>query len=113
MNPVELLDRALQRGAGSGHAPRTVRALVAIADEVTDALGSTRLGQAERDRIYARSLAMLEAAVDEQRRGWQDALRGRRAAPALIGGAALTIGAAAVGWALLHGRRHPGHAAAA
>ena len=49
---------------------------------------------------------MLEAAVDEQRRGWQSVLRLRRPAPLLVGGAAaLTIGAAALGWALLHGRR--------
>ncbi len=48
---------------------------------------------------------MLESAVDEQRRGWQRVLRLRRPAPVLVGGAAaLTLGAAALGWALLHGR---------
>ncbi len=70
------------------------------------ALASSRLSRADQDRIYARSLAMLEAAVDEQRRGWQRVLRVRRPAPVLVGGAAaLTLGAAALGWALLHGRR--------
>ena len=44
--------------------------------------------------------------MDEQRKGWQRALRLRRPAPMLVGGAAaLTIGAAAIGWAVLHGRR--------
>ncbi len=80
---------------------------------MAQALTSSRLSRADHDRIYARSLAMLEAAVDEQRRGWQRVLRVRRPAPVLVGGAAaLTIGAAALGWALLHGRRSHQPAAA-
>jgi hypothetical protein len=83
-----------------------VRELLAIAAEVAEALAAARLTRAEQDRIYARSLAMLEDAVHEQRRGWQRLLRVERPAPVLMGGAAaLTLGAAAVGWAVLHGRR--------
>lgn len=77
-----------------------------MADEVADALGSMRLSRAEQERIYTRSLALLEMAVHEQRRGWQRVLRLERRAPLLVGGAAaLTLGAAALGWAVLHGRR--------
>jgi hypothetical protein len=80
--------------------------LVTLAAVVADALASARLTGAEQDRIYARSLALLEEAVREQRRGWQRVLRLERSAPVLVGGAAaLTIGAAAIGWAVLHGRR--------
>jgi hypothetical protein len=99
------LDRALE-GATGRRVPASVRGLVDIAAEVAQALTSSSLSRADQDRIYARSLAMLEAAVDEQRKGWQRVLRARRPAPVLLGGAAaLTIGAAAIGWAVLHGRR--------
>jgi len=65
------------------------------------------------DEQRSRSLSLLEEAVDEQRRGWQRALRVHRRAPVLVGGAAaLTIGAAAIGWAVLHGRRSHAPAAA-
>ena len=105
MTTADILDRALDGGSGR-RTPASVRGLVDIAGEVAQALTSSRLSRADQDRIYARSLAMLEAAVDEQRRGWQRVLRGQRPAPVLVGGAAaLTIGAAALGWALLHGRR--------
>ncbi len=103
MTTADILDRALE---GGERVPSSVRGLVEIAGEVAAALTSSRLSRADQDRIYARSLAMLEAAVDEQRRGWQRVLRLQRPAPVLVGGAAaLTIGAAALGWALLHGRR--------
>ncbi len=106
MNPVDMLDRVLDQGDGDRGIPASVRGLVDVATEVAEALASSRLSRADQDRIYARSLAMLEAAVDEQRRGWQRALRLRRPVPLLVGGAAaLTIGGAALGWALLHGRR--------
>jgi hypothetical protein len=102
---ADILDRALDGGSGR-RVPASVRGLVDIAGEVAQALTSPHLSRADQDRIYARSLAMLEAAVDEQRRGWQRVLRVQRPAPVLVGGAAaLTIGAAALGWALLHGRR--------
>ncbi|MBJ7593724.1 MAG: hypothetical protein JF886_02495 [Candidatus Dormibacteraeota bacterium] len=105
MNPAEILDRALEAGATGRTAPASVRGLLDVATEVAQALTASRLSRADHDRIYARSLAMLEAAVDEQRRGWQRALHPHRPAPVLIGGAALTLGAAALGWAVLHGRR--------
>lgn len=108
MNPVDILDRALQRDDLSDNTtPASVRALLAVATEVTEALASARLTRAEQDRIYARSLAMLEDAVHSQRRGWRRALDLDRPRPAIVGGAAaaLTIGAAAIGWAVLHGRR--------
>jgi len=70
-----------------------------MAAEVADALGSVRLSRAEQEQIYARSLALLEEALHEQRRGWQRVLRVERRAPVLVGGAAaLTLGAAAIGW---------------
>jgi hypothetical protein len=105
VNTADILDRVLD-GADSRRVPASVRSLVDLATEVAQALASSRLSRADQDRIYARSLAMLEAAVEEQRRGWQRALHVRRPAPILVGGAAaLTLGAAALGWALLHGRR--------
>jgi hypothetical protein len=108
---ADILDRALE--GGGRRTPASVRGLVDIAAEVAQALTSSRLSRADQDRIYARSLAMLEAAVDEQRKGWQRVLRLQRPAPILVGGAAaLTIGAAALGWALLHGRRSHQPAAA-
>jgi len=105
VNPADMLDRALE-GDRVTRPPAAVRGLLDIATEVAEALMAVRLSRADQDRIYARSLAMLESAVDEQRRGWQRALHVRRPAPVLVGGAAaLTIGAAAIGWAVLHGRR--------
>jgi hypothetical protein len=112
MNPVDALERALERG-GSDGAPSSIRALARIAAEVADALADVRLDGTDRERIYARSLALLEEAVHEQRRGWQRALRLRGPAPALLGGAALTLGAAAIGWAVIHGRRTGSRAIAA
>ncbi len=110
MTTADILDRALE---GGGRIPASVRGLVDIAAEVAEALTSSRLSRADQERIYARSLAMLEAAVNEQRRSWQRVLRLQRPAPVLVGGAAaLTIGAAALGWALLHGRRSHQPAAA-
>jgi hypothetical protein len=104
VNQADMLDRALEK-EGSERST-SVRALVAMANEVAEALGAVRLPRAEQDRIYARSLAMLEEAVREQRRGWQRVLHLGRPAPVLVGGAAaLTIGAAAIGWAVVHGRR--------
>ncbi len=84
-----------------------------MAAEVAERSRGVRLSRADQDRIYARSLAMLESAVNDQRSGWQRALRLRRPAPLLVGGAAaVTIGAAAIGWAVLHGRRSHGPLAA-
>jgi hypothetical protein len=106
VNRADILDSALERSRPGKQAPVSVRALVTMADEVADALASLRLSGAEQERIYARSLAMLEEAVHQQRRGWQRVLHLERPAPVLVGGAAaLTIGAAAIGWAMLHGRR--------
>jgi hypothetical protein len=113
MNLADMLDRELERGARAERAPVAVRELLGMAAEVVDALAAVRLSSVERQHIYARSLAMLEAAVHEQRRGWQRALRLERPAPAIVGGAALTIGAAAIGWAVLHGRRGPARSVAA
>lgn len=106
MTLADAFDRALEGNGGNGSAPAAVHALVAVAAEVADALAATRLTRAERDRIYARSLAMLEDAVREQRRGWLRVLHVQRPVPVLVGGAAaLAIGAAAIGWAVLRGRR--------
>lgn len=110
MNSADVLDNALEQNDGR-RVSSSVRALVAMAGEVAEALGSVRLSRAEQERIYARSLSLLEEALHEQRRGWQRALRLDRRAPVLVGGAALTLGAAAIGWAVLHGRR--GHEVAA
>jgi hypothetical protein len=110
---ADILDRALDSGRADRSTPASVRGLVAVAAEVADALAALRLNREEHDRIYARSLAMLEAAVRDQRRGWQRVLRTDRPATVLVGGAAaLTIGAAAIGWAVLHGRRSHGTVAA-
>jgi hypothetical protein len=110
---ADILDRALDRGGSDRSTPASVRSLLAMADEVADALAAVRLTRSEQDRIYARSLALLEDAVREQRRGWQRVLRVERPAPVLVGGAAaLTIGAAAIGWAVVHGRRSHGPVAA-
>jgi hypothetical protein len=103
---ADILDRALDGGGSGQQAPASVRALLDVAAEVAQALAESRLTRAEQDRLYARSLAMIEEAVRQQRSGWQRVLRIERPAPVLVGGAAaLTLGAAAIGWAVLHGRR--------
>ena len=103
MNPIDLLDRVLDDG---GPAPDAVRALVDLAGELRDALGGGLLDDAGHDRIYARALAALGDAVDENAHGWQRLLRGARPAPLLIGGAAAAaVVGAAVGWSILHGRQ--------
>ena len=107
MNSVDLFDRALTGALKD--APATIRALTATAREVADAISAPRLDSEERARIFARSLTMLESALDDNRRGWQRVLRLERPAPVLVGGSAavaLALGAA-IGWALLHGRRSP------
>jgi len=102
MNAIDIFDRVLDDG---GPAPDTVRALVDLAREVRHALGAGLLDEADHDRIYARALAVLGDAVDENARGWQRVLRGARPAPLLIGGAAAAaVVGAAVGWSILHGR---------
>ncbi len=106
MNVEDSFDRALNGDELDRRAAASVQALVDVATEVTQALRAPRLSRGDQDRIYARSLALLESAVIEQRNGWQRALRMRRPLPILVGGAAaLTLGAAAVGWAVLHERR--------
>ena len=105
MRRAELLDRGLQRGTAPEDAPKPVRDLLSMAAEVVDALAAVRLSEADHQRIYARSLALMEHALGEQREGWQRVLHLKHRAPAIVGGAALTLGAAAVGWAVVHGRR--------
>lgn len=113
MKAVDVLDRALQNSTAAEHAPASVRELLSIAAEVVDALGAVRLSAADQQRIYARSLALVEHALDEQRRGWRRVPHLDRRVPAIIGGAALTLGAAALGWAVLHGRHASSRPAAA
>lgn len=111
MNSVDMLHHALDSDAGNP--PQAVGALVGVALEVAAALTSPRLSRREHEHIYARSLAMLEEAVSENRRGWQRALHLESPRPVLVGGAAaLTLGAAAIAWAVLHGRRSPAPLAA-
>lgn len=100
----DLLDRALDGDGGSQC--DSVHALVDLGTEVAAAFRAVRLSPDERQRLYARSLGMLAAAVTEHRAGWQRALRLRRSPPALVGGlAAAGVGAAAVaGWVLVHHR---------
>ncbi|HEY7926279.1 MAG TPA: hypothetical protein VIG86_02530 [Candidatus Dormibacteraeota bacterium] len=109
MNSADILDGALENRGSNRQAPASVQGLVDVATEVVQALAASRLSRAEQERIYARSLALLEEAVRAQRRGWQRVLHLEGPAPVLVGGAAaLTLGAAAIGWAVLHGRRsHP------
>jgi hypothetical protein len=110
---ADVLNAFLESDTSTGHASASVRALVSMADEVSDALSSLRLSRVDQERIYARCLAMLEEAVHEQRRGWQRVLHLEGPAPVLVGGAAaLTLGAAAIGWAVLHSR-HPDEPVAA
>lgn len=113
MKQADVLNAFLESDTSTGHASASVRALVSMADEVSDALSSLRLSRVDQERIYARCLAMLEEAVHEQRRGWQRVLHLEGPAPVLVGGAAaLTLGAAAIGWAVLHSR-HPDEPVAA
>ena len=113
MKPVDLLDRALDAAVPGAPAPASVRELLDVASEVADALRAVRLDAGDRERLYARSLGLLEDALRGRRRGRPRALRLHRSTPALLGGVALTIGAAAIGWALLHGRRAPARPLAA
>lgn len=104
MSTVDIFDAAVDGKLAEESAPEAVRALLRVAHEVGRAFASSRLDTGDRERIYTRSLALLGDAVDEHRRGWQRVLRIEHPVPALVGAAALTLGAA-VGWAVLHGRR--------
>jgi hypothetical protein len=106
VNGADILDRALERGGSGRQAPESVRALVSTAKEVAEALAALRLTRGEQERLYTRALALLEGAVHEQSRGWQRILRTKRRAPVIVGGAAaVAVGIAAIGWAVLRGRR--------
>jgi hypothetical protein len=114
VTPADVLDRALDTG-WDGSTPASVRALITLAAEVSEALAAVHLTRRERERIYARSLTLLEEAVNEQRRGWHHALRLQRHAPLRVGagarsppapaGRGLSPDRAALG--LFHDRRGP------
>lgn len=104
MTGPDLLDRALEGGSASLRDP--VRSLVELGTEVAAAFAAVRLSPGDRQQLYARSLAMLEATVTDHRLGWQRVLITPRRGRALVGGlAAAGVGAAAVaGWILVHHR---------
>lgn len=102
MNPIDILDRVLDDG---GPGPGTVGALVDLAAELRQVLGESVLRPGDHDRIYARTLALLGEAIDDNARSWHRLLRTARPAPLLIGGAAAAaVVGAAVGWGILHSR---------
>jgi hypothetical protein len=90
---AELLDALLD---GAPVADSEMRELVQLAATVAEAVRSVALSSARRERIRSR-------AFSRSRRRLRLAARTR---PALLGGAAVTVVAAAVGLAVLRGRRH-------
>lgn len=108
IDDVERLDAALNRqriGAALEDLPPSLRGLVDLAVEIGDAYRAWSLAPAERDWIYAESLARLEAALQARRHLWPR-LDGRGVA--VIGGAAaVTAVAAAIGVRVIVG--HRGH----
>ncbi len=108
IDDVERLDAALNRqriGAALEDLPPSLRGLVDLAVEIGEAYRAWSLAPAERDRIYAESLARLEAALQARRHPWRR-LDGRGVA--VIGGAAaVTAVAAAIGVRVIVG--HRGH----
>jgi hypothetical protein len=105
MNQADVLNAFLESDTSTGHASASVRALVSMADEVSDALSSLRLSRVDQERIYARCLAMLEEAVHEQRRSpdpgrRRDRLGGAAQPPPRRAGGGLTSARPALGlWA--------------
>jgi hypothetical protein len=108
IDDVERLDAALNRqriGASLDDLAPGLRGLVELAAEIGDAYRACSLASADRDRIYAESLARLEAALSSRRRLWRR-LDGRWVA--VIGGAAaVTAVATAIGVRVIVG--HRGH----
>jgi len=108
VDDVERLDAALNRqriGAGVDDLPPALRGLVDLAAEIGDAYRAWSLTPADHDRIYAKSLLRLEAALVARRHLWRR-IDGRGFA--VIGGAAaVTAVAAAIGVRVLIG--HRGH----
>ena len=108
IDDVERLDAALNRqriGASVEDLSPSLRGLVQLAVEIGDAYRVGSLTPADRERIYADSLLMLDAALRAHRRLWQR-IDGRGAA--VIGGAAaVTAVAAAIGVRAILG--HRGH----
>jgi hypothetical protein len=99
LDEVEWLDAVLEGRRPAAEVPDQVRAMLAVAGEVADALAAPVLTPADRERIHRRAL---------HGRGWGGRLRhdlprlARR--PTVVGGAAAVI--AVVGIALLRGRSH-------
>jgi hypothetical protein len=97
-SPAEALDRLLDDPAAPAG---SLAPLAAMADEIRFVLGSMRLSDADRARLYTDVLRRSGT------RSWmRSALRGWRA-PAIVGGGLVTAGAvAAVAVAIMRGRRH-------
>jgi hypothetical protein len=103
---AEAFDAACERAGGrrSGD-PEGMTILVELADEVRRVLGAPMLTEAERERLYLRATAIVEAGLLAHS-GWTGRLlRHRRA---MIGGALVTLAAVGAMGFVVHDRRsHP------
>jgi hypothetical protein len=78
--------------------------LMGLAMEVADAFTTWKMTENDRQRLYARSLILLEKAVTKNHWYWQRHLRMDRRRGAVLGGSAALI-AVAIGIALKRERR--------
>ena len=100
-DPADELDVALESGSSRSFAD--VQALVDMAGELRAALTAWRPSPAQRAAIDRR---LGELLAHDMQPAWRRLLR-RPHVPAYIGGAAVTVAAAAaIGMALARGRRH-------
>ena len=103
IDDVELLDESLE---GGSIIDSRVRDLVALARDLSRALAAQQLSEDVRERIRGRVLGSRRRTLPVP----IDALR--RQPATLLGGAAITIAAAALGVAVLRSRRQHASAAA-
>jgi len=97
----ELLDTALE--SDSRAISPAVRDLVELANELGRVLPARRLSDSARAEIYSRALAM--AGAHDWRMPWRRLGVDRRTSAVLGAAAVVTLAGAAIGVALLRGRR--------
>ena len=96
------LDDALTQRHGGLTAEAPIQALVHVAGEVSDALGSLKLTGAQRERIQRRVEELLQG--EGRWLAWSRRLHLNRRSGAVLGGAAV-VTLAAIGY-VVHERRH-------
>ncbi len=103
MFDAERLAAAIE-GAISGDAQ--TRALTSMAQELSGVLQEWRLNEADRARIWAHSMRLVEGAgADGQARWVWERVHVSRRGGAVLGGVAAASIAAAIGYAVIHERK--------